>query len=111
MAIWDRYRKGDLQRLEEFVRDKEGVEAYMEPRTGTLEQSVLLVARDGEWVRSSVSDRGQAAAFCKKMGVPFYDAAIVGYPDRMRGRKGAPAPEPPSADELKEWFSRETDDK
>ena len=77
----------------------------MEPRTATYAESLLLVASDGSWARSDVADRGQAAAFCKKLGVPFYDAAIVGYPDRMKGTKGKPAPEAPTAAELEAWFS------
>lgn len=99
-----RARGGDFKRLEAFASTHEGVEGYLEPRTATLPQSLLLVARDGEWVRVPAPDRGRAEGFCRKLGIPFYDAAVVGYPERMRGVKGAPAPEVPSADELETWF-------
>jgi hypothetical protein len=109
MAIFDKFKRADLRRLQDFAAGHEGLEGYMEPKTPTLEQSLLLVARDGEWVRAPVADRGQAAAFCKKLSIPFYDAAIVGYPERMRGVKGAPAPSAPTPEELEKWFSQEAD--
>lgn len=108
MKFRDRFKRSDLQKLEEFASKHEGVEAYFEPQTTFLKQSLLLVAREGEWLRAPVADRGQAAAFCKRLGIPFYDAAIVGYPDRMRGVKGAPAPTGPSPEELKKWFSQDS---
>ncbi|MEO7804544.1 MAG: oxidoreductase [Actinomycetota bacterium] len=107
MAIFDKFKRADLRELQEFAQTHDGVEAYLEPQTGTLPQSLLMVARDGEWMRSSVADRGQAAILCKKLGLPFYDAAIVGYPERMRGYKGKPAPQAPSAEELEKWFEVE----
>lgn len=105
MSAFGRFKKGQLKKLEDFAAKHDGVEAYLEPRTATYDESLLLVARGGEWARSPVADRGQAASFCKKLGIPFYDAAIVGYPDRMRGSKGKPAPEAPTAAELDAWFS------
>jgi hypothetical protein len=105
VARFGKFKKGQLKKLEEFASTHSGVEAYLEPRTTTYPESLLLVARGGEWARSEVADRGQAAAFCKKLGVPFYDAAIVGYPERMKGTKGKPAPEAPTAEELDAWFA------
>ena len=105
MGRFGKFKKGQLKKLEEFAASHPGVEAYLEPRTTTYPESLLLVARDGQWARSEVADRGQAASFCKKLGVPFYDAAIVGYPDRMKRTKGKPAPDAPSAEELEAWFS------
>lgn len=107
MSLFDKFKRGDLKKLQEFAERHEGVEAYLEPQTPTMPQSLLLVARDGDWARSPVADRGQAAALCKKLGLPFYDAAVVGYPERMRGFKGKPAPAAPSAEELEAWFSQE----
>lgn len=107
VAIFDKYKRSDLRQLQAFAETHEGVEAYVEPQTATMPQSLLMVARDGEWVRAAIADRGQAASFCKKLSLPFYDAAIVGYPDRMRGFKGEPAPEAPSAEELEKWFGAE----
>lgn len=105
--MFDKFKRGDLKKLQEFAETHEGVEAYLEPQTPTMPQSLLLVGRDGDWARSPVADRGQAAALCKRLGLPFYDAAVVGYPERMRGFKGKPAPAAPSAEELEAWFSQE----
>lgn len=108
MSLFDKFKRGDLRKLQDFAFSHEGVEAYLEPETPTMAQSLLLVARDGDWARSPVADRGQAASLCKKLGLPFYDAAVVGYPERMRGYKGKPAPAAPSAEELEAWFSQES---
>lgn len=109
MGLFEKRKKADVSRLEQFASTHEGVEAYLEPETATLPQSLLLVARDGEWTRAPIADRGLAAQVCKRLNLPFYDASVVGYPDRMRGMKGTPAPSAPSPEELAEWFSREAD--
>ncbi len=106
MALFDKFKRADLRLLQQFAQSHEGVEAYIEPETPTMPQSLLLVARDGQWARAAIADRGQAGSFCKKLGIPYYDAAIVGYPDRMRGIRGKPAPAAPSAAELEEWFAQ-----
>ncbi len=108
MALFDKFKRSDMKVLQQFAETHQGVEAFMEPETTTRAQSLLLVARDGEWARATIADRGQAGAFCKKLGIPYYDAAVVGYPDRMRGHKGKPAPEAPSAEELEAWFAQGT---
>jgi hypothetical protein len=108
MALFDKFKRADLRILQQFAQSHEGVEAYMEPETPTMPQSLLLVARDGQWARASIADRGQAGAFCKKLGIPYYDAAVVGYPERMRGTKGKPAPDAPTAEELEAWFAQPT---
>lgn len=108
--VFKKGRGSSLKKLREFVETHEGVEGYMEPQTPILDQSLLLIARDGEWVRAA-ADRGQAASFCKKAGIPFYDAGVVGYPDRMRGHKGAAAPPAPTAEELEAWFSEQGKEK
>jgi hypothetical protein len=108
MALFDKFKRADLRILQQFALTHEGVEGYMEPETPTMAQSLLLVARDGEWARAAIADRGQASAFCRKLGIPYYDAAIVGYPERMRGIKGKPAPAAPSAEELEAWFAEPT---
>lgn len=112
-VVFGKGGRGSLKKLNQFVETHGGVEGYLEPETPILKQSLLLVARDGEWARAPVADRGQAASFCKKVGIPFYDAAIVGYPERMRGAKGAPAPSSPTPEELEAWFAqneRETEE-
>src|SRR5206468_6651221 len=40
--------------LEEFVRSRVGVEAFVEPRTTVTPPTVLLVASSGEWTRRRV---------------------------------------------------------
>jgi hypothetical protein len=74
----------DLQHLEEFVRSRHGVEAFIEPRTAVTETTVLLIAHDGEWTRRRVDGPEGARRFAHKLAIPVYDVALVGYPQRMR---------------------------
>lgn len=74
----------DLQHLEEFVRSRQGVEAFIEPRTTVTETTVLLIAHDGEWTRRRVDGPEGARRFAHKLAIPVYDVALVGYPQRMR---------------------------
>ena len=74
----------DRDHLVEFIRSRQGVEAYLEPRTAVTETTVVLVAADGEWTRRRVADADAAATLAKKQGIPLYEAARVGYPTRMR---------------------------
>jgi hypothetical protein len=74
----------DLDHLAEFVRSRDGVEAYLEPRTAVTETTVVLVASTGEWTRRRVEGPQRASSFAKKHAIPLYDAALVGYPKRMR---------------------------
>jgi hypothetical protein len=74
----------DLAHLAEFVRTRQGVEAYLEPRTTVTDTTVVLVASDGEWTRRRVESPAAAATFAKKQSIPLYEAARVGYPQRMR---------------------------
>ena len=76
--------KVDREYLEEFIRTRAGVEGYVEPRTTVTETTLLLVAIDGEWTRRRVPSPDWAHDFANKLGVPSYDAAVVGYPQRMR---------------------------
>jgi hypothetical protein len=108
VAPFSRGGRDDLEKLRGFAASHQGVEGYLEPKTATFDQSLLLVARDGEWARGAVTDRSKAERFCKKLGIPFYDAAIVGYPERMRGQKGDPVLGVPSPEELERWFSAES---
>ncbi len=105
MGLFDRFKRTRFAELERFVKDKGGVEAYVEPATGINPQSLLLVARDGTWAREQLADRTHAERFARDQGIPLYDAAVVGYPERMVGGKGRPAPEAPSPEELHRWFS------
>ncbi len=76
--------KVDREHLEEFIRSRRGVEGYVEPRTTVTETTLMLVAIDGEWTRRRVPSPAWAHEFANGFGVPSYDAAVVGYPQRMR---------------------------
>lgn len=75
---------GDTQHLEEFARSRRGVEAFVEPRTAVTETTVVFVAATGEWTRRRVPGPGAAHDLAQKLGIPCYDAGVVGYPQRMR---------------------------
>lgn len=96
--------RSHLKRLEEFASTHEGVEGFLEPKTGVRAESLLLVDRGGEWLREEIADRNQAATLCRKRGVPMYDASVVGYPERMKGRRKKKE-DIPSAAEIESWFS------
>ncbi len=74
----------DTAHLEDFIATRSGVEAFVEPRTAVTDTTILLVAHDGEWTRRRVDGPRGAEAFAKKHALPLYDAAVVGYPQRMR---------------------------
>jgi hypothetical protein len=76
--------RADLEYLEEFVRTRYGVEAYIEPRTTVTETTMMLIAHDGEWTRRRVPDPGAAREFAHRLSIPVYDVALMGYPQRMR---------------------------
>jgi hypothetical protein len=91
--FFSKRKNPDLGRLEQFLAEHKGVEGFIEPRTTTQPTTLLLVDRAGKNVRGAVAEPQQAAAFCDQHGIPVYDAAVVGYPQRMRnyerGRAGA----------------------
>jgi hypothetical protein len=74
----------DTAHLEQFIRSRQGVEAYVEPRTAVTDTTVLLVAHDGEWTRRRVDGPSGAEQFARRQAIPLYDAGVVGYPQRMR---------------------------
>ena len=86
----------DLDHLQAFAASRRGVEGFVEPETLTTSTTLVLVAADGEWTRRRVSSREAAFAFGKKLGLPVYDVAATGYPQRMRdwtaARKAAGEP-------------------
>jgi hypothetical protein len=73
-----------LAELEEFLRTREGVEAYLEPPTTVYATTLCLVAADGEFLRRPIKDERQAQTLCAEYRIPLYDARKVGYPKRMR---------------------------
>ncbi len=74
----------DLAHLRAFVSSRQGVEAFVEPRTTVTESTLLLVAADGEWTRRRVAGDRAAEKFARDHAIPLYDPAVVGYPRRMR---------------------------
>jgi hypothetical protein len=43
-----------------------------------------LVAHDGEWTRRRISGPAAARRLVRSLGIPGYDAQVLGYPRRMR---------------------------
>ena len=74
----------DTRHLQEFAESRSGVEGFVEPRTAVTQITLMLVAKDGEWTRRRVPSVQWAHEFANKHGIPSYDAAVVGYPQRMR---------------------------
>lgn len=70
--------------LTDFARTRTGVEAYIEPRTAVTDTTVVFVAASGEWTRRRVAGPQAAHALARALGIPAYDAGVVGYPHRMR---------------------------
>lgn len=73
-----------MRYLREWVSSRRGIEGYVEPRTAVTDTTLLLVAIDGEWTRRRVPSPQWAHEFANRAGIPSYDAAVVGYPARMR---------------------------
>lgn len=100
MGVFDRLRKrrkatkrpgaqreassADMRHLDEWAKNRRGVEAYVEPRTTVTQTTMVLVAHDGEWTRRRVDGLKAAQDFGKKRSMPVYEAAKTGYPQRMR---------------------------
>jgi hypothetical protein len=79
-----RANSADLTHLEQFVRSRRGVEAYVEPRTAVTETTIVLVASDGEWTRRRIDGPAAARDLGRRLAIPVYDVAATGYPKRMR---------------------------
>jgi len=74
----------DVAHLSAFARSHAGVEAFVEPPTAVTATTVVFVANTGEWTRRRVRDARAAHDLANRLGIPSYDAAVVGYPQRMR---------------------------
>jgi hypothetical protein len=74
----------DATHLSAFARSHTGVEAFVEPPTAVSTTTVVFVASTGEWTRRRVRASRAAHELANRLGVPSYDAALVGYPQRMR---------------------------
>lgn len=85
----------DREGILEFIQTRRGVEAYMEPKTLTYPLSAILVAEDGESKRFTLGDDSYIRELARSHGLPVFDAAKTGYPDRMRNYKRKPPGEGP----------------
>ncbi len=74
----------DIDALIAFARSRRGVEFYVEPETFATDTTAVAVAVDGEWMRRRVGSPAVIRKIAKNLGLPAYDAQVVGYPDRMR---------------------------
>jgi hypothetical protein len=112
MGLFDRFRRKRrasavpapsaqmTRELVAFMREREGVEAFIEPPTAVWPMSLCLVDGDGDSVRRPVQDEEQARRLCNDQGVPLYDARIVGYPKRMKEYQRGVRQQRVSLDEL-----------
>jgi hypothetical protein len=75
---------GDQAHLRAFAESRSGVEGFVEPQTLTTASTLVLVASDGEWTRRRVPSPKAAFELGNKLGIPVYDVAATGYPQRMR---------------------------
>jgi hypothetical protein len=74
----------DLTALTDFVTTHRGVEFYLEPETTATDTTVVAIAHDGEWIRRRAGSPRAAAKLAHRHAVPLYEAAKIGYPERMR---------------------------
>lgn len=79
-------RPHDLEFLQQWIKDKPFVEAYVEPETLVNEMSVVLVDDRGVFVRRRIGGPKGIDVLIKKLGIPVYDVEETGYPQRMRER-------------------------
>jgi hypothetical protein len=70
----------------EFLDTHEGVEAYVEPKTVMSPKSVVLVDAVGEWRRFELKEDAYLRRLSGERVLPIFDAALTGYPPRMRRR-------------------------
>ncbi|MEV0428826.1 hypothetical protein [Micromonospora sp. NPDC050495] len=74
----------DLAALAAFATSRRGVEFYLEPETTATDTTVVAIAHDGEWIRRRTGSPRVAAKIAQRHGIPLYEAARTGYPERMR---------------------------
>jgi hypothetical protein len=74
----------DRDHLEAWAKSRRGVEAYLEPRTTVTDTTMMLIDATGEWTRRRVPSHEVARGFADRIGIPCYDVALTGYPQRKR---------------------------
>lgn len=95
MGLFDRFRRGsargggddpaaDLAYMRQWIAERTGVEAFIEPKTTVTDLTVVLVAGDGEWTRRRTGGAAGARRLNERLQIPVYDVQKVGYPQRMR---------------------------
>jgi hypothetical protein len=97
LGLFDRFRRGrsgrgsggsdaatDLAYMRQWVAERTGVEAFIEPKTTVTDVTVVLVASDGEWTRRRAGGVAGARRLSERLQIPVYDVQKVGYPQRMR---------------------------
>jgi hypothetical protein len=87
----------DRDAIVAFIDSREGVEAFMEPKTAMFPLSVVLVAEDGEWKRFALPDDSTMRDLARTKDLAVYDATRVGYPERMRRYNREHRPKDPEA--------------
>jgi hypothetical protein len=70
-----------------FLSTHEGVGAYGEPKTVVSRKSVVLIDGAGEWRRFEPEEDSYLRRISTERGLPIFDAALTGYPPRMRRRR------------------------
>jgi hypothetical protein len=74
----------DTIHLTAFAQSHTGVVAFVEPPTAVSTTPVVLGPHRGVGPRRGARDARTAHELANRLGVPSYDAALVGYPQRMR---------------------------
>jgi hypothetical protein len=79
----------DVEQLVAFVQTRRGVEFFVEPETAATDTTTVAVASDGEWIRRRVGSPAVIGRVARRLGVPIYNAEVIGYPARMRAWSAA----------------------